>query len=65
MKASVEKELCMGDRNCNILCPEVFKYDEDELMSIVLVEEIPWQYKDLVTQSAEECPGWAISVEGD
>ncbi len=35
MKASVDKELCMGDRNCNMVCPEVFKYDEDELMSIV------------------------------
>ena len=65
MKASVDKELCMGDRNCNMLCPQVFKYDEDELMSIVLVEEIPGQYKDLVTQSAEECPGGAISIEGD
>jgi len=65
MKASVDKELCMGDRNCNILCPEVFQYDEDELMSIVLVDEIPQEYKALVTQAAEECPAEAISIEGD
>lgn len=65
MKAFVDKELCMGDRNCNMLCPEVFQYDEDELMSIVLLEEIPGQYKDFVTQAAEECPGGAISIEGD
>jgi ferredoxin len=65
MKASVDKELCMGDRNCNMLCPDIFKYDEAELMSIVLVEEIPDKYKDLVIQSAEECPGGAISIEGD
>ena len=65
MKASVDKELCMGDRNCNMLCPEVFRYDEGKLMSIVLVEEIADKYKDLVTQSAEECPGGAISIEGD
>ena len=52
MKVSVDKELCMGDRNCNLLCPEVFQYDEDELMSIVRVEEIPDQDKDLVTQAA-------------
>ncbi|MBW1915775.1 MAG: ferredoxin [Deltaproteobacteria bacterium] len=64
MKASVDKELCMGDRNCNILCPEVFKYDEDELMSVVLVDEISEKHKDLVVQAAEECPGGAISVEG-
>ena len=65
MKASVDKELCMGDRNCNMLCSEVFQYDENELMYIVLVEEIPDKYKDLVIQSADECPGGAISIEGD
>ncbi len=65
MKASVDKELCMGDRNCNMLCPEVFQYDEDELMSIVLLDEIPDKYKILVTQAAEECPAQAISIEGD
>ena len=65
MKALVDKELCMGDRNCNLLCPEVFRYDDDELMSIVRVEEIPEQYKDLVKQATDECPGGAISIEGD
>ena len=65
MKVSVDKELCMGDRNCNMLCPEVFKYDEDELMSIVFIEDIPDKYKDLVIQSAEERPGGVISIEGD
>ncbi|MCJ7776688.1 MAG: hypothetical protein MUP08_09915 [Desulfobulbaceae bacterium] len=34
-------------------------------MSIVLVDEIPDKYKDLATQSAEECPGGAIIIEGD
>jgi len=33
MKARVTKQ-CMGDRNCNKLCPEVFKYDEDQLAPI-------------------------------
>lgn len=65
MKASVDKELCMGDRNCNILCPEIFQYDEDELMSVVLVDEVPERLKDLVDQAAEECPAGAITVAGD
>ncbi len=65
MKASVDKELCMGDRNCNMLCPEVFQDDEDELMSIVLVDEIPENYRDLAIQAAEECPAQAITIEGD
>ncbi|MGD8210110.1 MAG: ferredoxin, partial [Desulfobacterales bacterium] len=27
MKVTINKQ-CMGDRNCNKLCPEVFEYDE-------------------------------------
>jgi ferredoxin len=63
MKVSVDKELCMGDRNCNMLCPEVFKYDEDELMSIVLLDEIPEHLEDKVNQAVDECPGGAITID--
>ncbi len=62
MKATITKK-CMGDRNCNDLCPEVFEYDEDQLMSTVKFDEIPDQYKDLVRQAAKECGAEAIDVE--
>jgi len=32
MKVRINSQ-CMGDRNCNKLCPEVFEYDEDQLLS--------------------------------
>lgn len=54
---------CMGDRNCNKLCPEVFDYDEDQLIAIVRFDEIPVQYHDLVRQAAEECVPVAIEIE--
>ena len=63
MKARVDEELCMGDRNCNNLCPEVFQYDEDQLVSKVLLDEIPEKYQDLVRQAARECAPGAIIVE--
>jgi ferredoxin len=56
-------EQCMGDRNCNKLCPEVFEYDEDQLLSIVKFDEIPEQYRDVVRQAAEECGADAIVIE--
>jgi ferredoxin len=37
MKVKIDYDLCMGDRNCNKVCPEVFEYDEDQLISRVLV----------------------------
>ena len=50
MKVRINSQ-CMGDRNCNKLCPEVFEYDEDQLLS------------DLVRQAAAECVPEAIEIE--
>ncbi len=58
-------DLCMGDRNCHKLCPEVFGYNEDQLQAIVKMEEIPDQYKEVVRQAARECGADAIEIEGD
>jgi ferredoxin len=64
MKVKVT-ENCMGDRRCNDLCPEVFEYDEDELKSIVKVDEVPAQYEVLVRQAADECGADAIIIEDE
>ncbi len=62
MKVTITKQ-CMGDRNCNILCPEVFQYDEDQLLSIVQFDVIPEQYEEVVRQAAAECGADAIEIE--
>lgn len=54
---------CMGDRNCNELCPEVFKYDEDQLVSTIQIDPIPEHLKDKVRQAAAECGAEAIIIE--
>jgi len=63
MKVRIDYELCMGDKNCNKVCPEVFQYDEDQLVSRVLVEEVPEHLKDKVRQAARECAPEAILIE--
>jgi ferredoxin len=64
MKVKVT-ENCMGDRRCNDLCPEVFEYDEDELKSMVKVDEVPAQDEALVLQAADECGADAIIIEDE
>lgn len=61
MKAVITSQ-CMGDRNCNELCPEVFEYDEDQLKSTVKFDEIPEKYEDVVRRAAEECGADAIEI---
>ncbi len=62
MKATITSN-CMGDRNCNKLCEEVFEYDEDQLLSIVKFDVIPEQYEDIVRRAAAECGADAIILE--
>ena len=64
MKARITEQ-CMGDRNCNKLCPEVFEYDEDQLLSTVNFDVIPEQFEDCVRQAAKECGADAIEVIED
>ena len=61
MKVVITKN-CMGDRNCNELCPEVFEYDEDQLKSTSKFDEIPEHLHDVVRQAAAECGADAIEI---
>ncbi|MGD9731966.1 MAG: ferredoxin [Desulfamplus sp.] len=62
MKVTITKQ-CMGDRNCNNLCSEVFEYDEDQLISIVKFDVIPKHLEAVVRQAAKECGAQAIEIE--
>ena len=55
--------MCMGDRNCSSLCPEVFEYDEDQLLSRVLMDEIPAHLEEKVRMAADQCGADAIIIE--
>jgi ferredoxin len=63
MKVHIDYDLCMGDRNCNKLCPEVFEYDDDKLISRVRVSVVPPHLEAKVRQAAEECAPGAIIIE--
>ena len=63
MKVRIDYDLCMGDRNCNKVCPEVFQYDEDKMLSRVLMNEVPERLEALVRKAAKECAPGAIIVE--
>jgi len=63
MKVKIDYDLCMGDRNCSKVCPEVFQYDEDKLLSRVLVDVVPKHLEEAVRKAARECAPGAIVVE--
>ena len=63
MKVRIDYDLCMGDKNCNKVCPEVFEYDQDQFLSRVIVDEIPAHLEDAVHKAARECAPGAIVIE--
>ncbi|MFH1491019.1 MAG: ferredoxin [Pseudomonadota bacterium] len=63
MKVKIDYDLCMGDRNCSKVCPEVFEYDEDQMISRVIVDEVHKHHEELVRKAAEECAPGAIIIE--
>ena len=63
MKVKIDYDLCMGDRNCNKVCPDVFQYDEDQMLATVLVDVVPAHLEDSVRKAARECAPGAIIVE--
>ncbi len=62
MKVTITEQ-CMGDRNCNELCPDVFEYDEDQLLSTIKFDVIPENFEDIVRKAASECGAEAIIIE--
>ena len=63
MKVRIDYDLCMGDRNCNKVCPEVFEYDQDQFLSRVTMDEVPAYLQEKVRKAARECAPGAIIIE--
>lgn len=63
MKASVNKEACIGCGACTAVCPEVFEFDDNEGHAVAKVAEVPEEKKDAAIEAKEGCPTSAISVE--
>ena len=63
MKVKIDYDLCMGDKNCNKVCLEVFEYDQDQMVSRVLVDEVPAHLEEAVRKAAKECAPGAIIIE--
>ncbi len=63
MKASVNKDACIGCGACTAVCPNVFTFSEDGTCATVKVAEVSDADKDAVNEAKDGCPTSAISTE--
>jgi ferredoxin len=62
MKATIDREGCIGCGVCADTCPEVFRMAEDGLAE-VYVNPIPASSENTAMEAQEGCPVSVITVE--
>ena len=63
MKAVVDYDLCEANALCMDCCPEVFRVEEDDTLT-VLMDEIPDSLRAKMEEAVRLCPRQAIVIEG-
>ncbi len=62
MKATINREGCIGCELCASTCPEVFRMADDGLAE-VYVDTVPPDAEDAAVEAQEGCPVSVITVE--
>ena len=61
MKATVDKDLCIGCGVCVEICPEVFEINDDKAQA--RVDPVPPEVEGGCRKAAFQCPVEAIKIE--
>ena len=64
MKVVVDFDLCEANAVCMGVCPEVFRVEEDDTLTI-LMESPPENLRAKVEESVRLCTRQAISIQED
>jgi len=63
MKVVVDYDLCEANALCMEACPEVFRVEEDDTLT-VLMDEVPEDLRAKALDAERLCPRQAIRIEG-
>lgn len=62
MKATVDKDLCMGCGICTEVCPEVFEMGDDDKAQ-AKATPVPPEVESSCRDAADQCPVTAIKID--
>jgi len=63
VKVIVDYDLCEANAVCMGVCPEVFRVEEDDTLTL-LMDEIPEAQRARVKEAVRLCPRQALRLEG-
>lgn len=64
MKATVDKDRCIGCGICVEVCPEVLEMDDDDKAK-AKASPVPPETESSCRDAADQCPDSAITIEED
>ena len=62
MKATVDKDVCIGCGACPGICPEIFEMDDDGL-AVAKDSVIPEDIEESAQEARDGCPVDAIDID--
>jgi ferredoxin len=62
MKVIVDTDLCEANAVCMGECPEVFRVEDDDTLTL-LMPEVPEKHRHAVEESVRLCPRQALRIE--
>jgi len=63
MKIIVDYDLCEANAVCMDCCPEVFRVEEDDTLTL-LMDEVPEKLRQKLEEAVRLCPRQALRIEG-
>lgn len=63
MKINVDYDLCEANAVCMDCCPEVFRVEDDDTLTI-LIDDVPESLRTRLEDAIRLCPRQALSLDG-
>lgn len=64
MKIRYDREACQGHNRCYLLAPELFDVDDEGYAILLVTGDVPPELEDRARLAVDNCPEYAISLEG-
>ena len=64
MRVILDSSKCQGHGRCYALAPSLFESDDEGYSKLLVSGEVPAEHEDDARIAADNCPEYAITIEG-